>query len=428
MKDLTQKIDMCYESFSDFKNDTLFVTAIKQWDNGEYEFAYKTIEPLYKQNIGRAINFVGMMYELGLHFPKDFNIAFKHYKNAAKTKSLFGIYHLGRAFFDGIGTEINIRKAISAWKTITLLTTPVPQCLQETVYNLGLKFFYDPNLLNDKIGFALLCKAGDEKKNKAFFSSYVVAKRLCNKYITNNKITSKIDVISCIHESMRDDITITDDKIHYNVFKYITQGITNTHNLSLAQIANFLLILAHVLYLRDEAPRNEQNIIMLVELLEAGINDWIKSDTDRLYEMLKENKKNHRALKIYNLFHALTQLTPNNFSYSSQVAKNSRELFSQVGSSKNIFRNHTTSADVAELANILAYSFLTDGVDNLKNWTSCNMCDLTTFQIELVTNFIKRNENTNNISYVDLANNNPIIFSEFSLSVIQKCIDFYNAF
>jgi hypothetical protein len=69
------------------------------------------------------------------------------------------------------------------------------------------------------------------------------------------------------------------------------------------QETSMLLLRSLILYLWKEAPCDEQNAYMLVELLVHGVEDEDsyseESDLDRLISMLEEKKETHTAVSLY---------------------------------------------------------------------------------------------------------------------------------
>lgn len=100
-----------------------------------------------------------------------------------------------------------------------------------------------------------------------------------------------------------------------NIYSYIKDGseiprlvtsllANTTGNSPFIVAAENFLFLACVEYLYSEAPIEERNMFMILELINAGItknNDSpdYQTDLDRLFNMLNEKNPNHAALKHY---------------------------------------------------------------------------------------------------------------------------------
>lgn len=69
-----------------------------------------------------------------------------------------------------------------------------------------------------------------------------------------------------------------------------------------------MLLMALILYLKHEAPEDEQNFAMVMELLRAGNiedeEDYAPSPLDILFSELEMDKPEHIALKYYRLYHS----------------------------------------------------------------------------------------------------------------------------
>ena len=91
-------------------------------------------------------------------------------------------------------------------------------------------------------------------------------------------------------------------KLVTNLFKSTTPKGTQSND-PFWDTAASMLLMALVLYLKYEAPDDEQNFEMVLEMLRAGEvkedNDDYKSPLDRLFERLELKDTNHIALKYY---------------------------------------------------------------------------------------------------------------------------------
>lgn len=91
-------------------------------------------------------------------------------------------------------------------------------------------------------------------------------------------------------------------KLVTNLFKSTTPKGTQSSD-PFWDTAASMLLMALVLYLKYEAPEDEQNFEMVLEMLRAGEikedNDDYKSPLDKLFERLELKDNNHIALKYY---------------------------------------------------------------------------------------------------------------------------------
>lgn len=91
-------------------------------------------------------------------------------------------------------------------------------------------------------------------------------------------------------------------KLVTNLFKSTTPKGTQSSD-PFWDTAASMLLMSLVLYLKYEAPEDEQNFEMVLEMLRAGEvkedNDDYKSPLDKLFERLELKDNNHIALKYY---------------------------------------------------------------------------------------------------------------------------------
>ena len=69
---------------------------------------YSKIEDV--ESSGTALNNLGVMYKLGKSVPQDYDKAFYYYKKAYELKVNQAYKNLANCYFDGIGTEVNIKR------------------------------------------------------------------------------------------------------------------------------------------------------------------------------------------------------------------------------------------------------------------------------------------------------------------------------
>ncbi|MCL2740050.1 MAG: type IV secretory system conjugative DNA transfer family protein, partial [Oscillospiraceae bacterium] len=160
------------------------------------------------------------------------------------------------------------------------------------------RFFVTPNLLQANTSFVITDPKGELLRNTAGMfhnKGYKV------------KVLNLVDQThSCAYNPF---VYIKDDK---DVLKLIRTLIKNTTPPQAQQSDPFwekaetALLCALVFYLYKEAPDDEQNFSMVMELLRAaevreGQEDY-ESDLDRLFGMLEEKDPQHIALKQYQIF------------------------------------------------------------------------------------------------------------------------------
>ena len=96
-------------------------------------------------------------------------------------------------------------------------------------------------------------------------------------------------------------------KLVTNLFKSTTPKGSSTND-PFWDTAASMLLLALIFYLKYEAPEEEQNFVMVMELLRAGDvkedDDEYVSPLDMLFNRLETRNQEHIALKYYRAYHS----------------------------------------------------------------------------------------------------------------------------
>ena len=96
-------------------------------------------------------------------------------------------------------------------------------------------------------------------------------------------------------------------KLVTNLFKSTTPKGSSTND-PFWDTAASMLLLALIFYLKYEAPEEEQNFVMVMELLRAGDvkedDDEYVSPLDMLFNRLETRNPEHIALKYYRAYHS----------------------------------------------------------------------------------------------------------------------------
>lgn len=162
------------------------------------------------------------------------------------------------------------------------------------------RFFAKPNVMNANTSYVVLDPKGELLRD------------------TGNLLESKgydIKVFDLINMDkshcynpfvyLRDDNDI--QRLVTNLFKNTTPKGSQTQDPFWDQAATMLL-LALVYYLHYEAPTDEQNFPMVMEMIRAGDvredNEEYQSALDRLFEKLERRNPEHVALKYYRSYHS----------------------------------------------------------------------------------------------------------------------------
>ena len=130
------------------------------------------------------------------------------------------------------------------------------------------------------------------------------------------------------------------DVLH-SAFKLATCN-RNNENFDDFCLAQYKLLGSIMLYLFHEAPENEQNVFMVIELLNSAINDDpnCSSDWERMLLLLEEVDSNHVALKAYDDF---------------RILANKKEQ-DAITACRNIFKFWNSSSDIFGLIDFTAFS------------------------------------------------------------------------
>lgn len=162
------------------------------------------------------------------------------------------------------------------------------------------RFYCKPNLLQGNTSFVILDPKGELTRDTGGMLE---------------SVGYEVRVLDLIH---------MEDSFCYNPFRYIENDndaqrlVTNlfksttpkgsSSNDPFWDTAAQMLLMALVLYLVHEAPPQEQNFQMVLELLAAGEvkedNDSYQSTLDILFYQLAAREPNHIAVKYYNSYHS----------------------------------------------------------------------------------------------------------------------------
>ncbi|MGN0962389.1 MAG: VirD4-like conjugal transfer protein, CD1115 family, partial [Clostridia bacterium] len=162
------------------------------------------------------------------------------------------------------------------------------------------RFYAKPNIMNANTSFVILDPKGELLRD------------------TGNLLKAKgyeIKVIDLINMEkshcynpfvyLRNDNDI--QRLVVNLFKNTTPKGSQTTDPFWDQAA-MMLLLALVFYLHYEAPENERNFSMVMEMIRAGEvyedNDDYQSPLDELFDRLERRNSEHVALKYYRSYHS----------------------------------------------------------------------------------------------------------------------------
>ena len=162
------------------------------------------------------------------------------------------------------------------------------------------RFYAKPNIMNANTSFVVLDPKGELLRDTG---------HLLEEKGYEIKVLDLIDMEKShcynpfVYISSDDDI----QRLTTNLFKNTTPKGSQTQDPFWDQTAAMLLK-ALVCYLHYEAPPDEQNFPMVMEMIRAGDvkedNEEYQSVLDELFERLEERNPEHIALKYYRAYHS----------------------------------------------------------------------------------------------------------------------------
>lgn len=105
---------------------------------------------------------------------------------------------------------------------------------------------------------------------------------------------------------------------------------------SVPRLATWLIITSIFQYLYHEAISDEQNLFMVKELIDTGIDtseESYQTDLDRLYQLLRNQSAEHIAIKNYEKYKALAPF------YGLEIMMEAQDIFGFIGKPDNLFAN-----------------------------------------------------------------------------------------
>jgi hypothetical protein len=251
------------------------------------------------------------------------------------------------------------------------------------------------------------------------------------------------------------------DEDDNNLFSYINDGSemprlitsllahTTGNSPSIVAAENFLL-LSFAEYLYSEAPIDDQNMFMFMELLNAGITNMDSSDfktgLDRLFDMLEEKNPLHNSLRHYGDYKTAAGSNINfviqscivrlkHFDIRTQLFQNYSKteidinrLAMTILSNTRWLEKRKQSANVYSAEMLLLRSVLTYIAQKLP-WQKCNFAEIFTLinNLDTVENCVKDNTATAIATvYAEYSNLPPDLKSEAMTSMKKR--NFYRDF
>jgi Type IV secretory pathway, VirD4 components len=162
------------------------------------------------------------------------------------------------------------------------------------------RFFAKPNIMQANTSFFVLDSKGEILRDTGYL------------LIRQGYEVRALDLINmershCYNPFMYLEIDNDVQRLVTNLFKATTPKGAQTQD-PFWDTAASMLLLALIFYLKYEAPPDEQNFSMVMELLRAGEvredNDEYQSPLDELFNRLEMRDQNHIALKYYRDYHS----------------------------------------------------------------------------------------------------------------------------
>lgn len=162
------------------------------------------------------------------------------------------------------------------------------------------RFFCKPNLMQANTSFVVLDPKGENLRD---VGNLLRAKG----YVVRVLDLINMDRSDCYNPLvyLKDDNDV--QRLVTNLFKATTPKGSQAQD-PFWDTAASMLLLALIFYLKYEAPEEEQNFAMVMELLRAGEvneeNDSYQSPLDELFERLEMREPDHIAVKYYKDYHS----------------------------------------------------------------------------------------------------------------------------
>ena len=167
------------------------------------------------------------------------------------------------------------------------------------------RFYAKPNLMNANTSFVVLDPKGELLRDTG---------GLLEEKGYRIRVLDLVDMTKshCYNPFVYLDSDNDIQRLVTNLFRNTTQKGTKSSDPFWDQAAEMLL-LALVCYLHYEAPEEEQNFAMVMDMIRAGDvkenNDEYKSPLDMLFEKLEERNPEHVALKYYRSYRSASGKT-----------------------------------------------------------------------------------------------------------------------
>ena len=362
-------------------NEALYKSIGELIDQGEIEDAYRLVAPLAERDDPRALNFLGIFYEKGLHVPQDYETAFKLYTKSGALGEARGVCSVGLMYQSGYYLQQDYQRAFNCFKRSAEMGYAYGR------YCLGWAYYYGQGVAQDFAeAFTLFCHTADEvpyagylagmmcihgigisedsKKGEDLLRSSALrgcdeAKRFLSAFVEAEKtvIISQqvlpdgiIDPFVLLNKEMSDGLAIDGQTLG---FINTTKGKELCHT---GRIAEYYLLNCIVNYLFYEAPPDEQHVYMAAQFVDAALPDHFGgiSYFHRLMDMLRENENtmpSHPALLSYERFTALAG------DAAKMIAQSLRARFDIIGDQNNIFAYISKSQRISPMANLILQTF-----------------------------------------------------------------------
>jgi uncharacterized protein YrzB (UPF0473 family) len=128
-------------------------------------------------------------------------------------------------------------------------------------------------------------------------------------------------------------------------------------------LAERFFLMSLLEYLYDEAPKDEQNLFMVVELIEAGLHEETsESDLERLFQLLEEKYGQHIAKRHFENFktQASKEDSPDTteaIKETDAIIKACRKHFAPIGKPDDFFKYFKRERDARIVADLIVTTY-----------------------------------------------------------------------
>ncbi|MDR2750731.1 MAG: hypothetical protein LBC41_08735 [Clostridiales bacterium] len=298
-------------------------------DSEACEYTFEGVRPEDRKEALIAAK-EGFCHMHGIGCPVNVEIAAEKYQISADLGLPLAQYELAGLLASGCGVEKDLAAAASFYDVCSDVIT-------EAKYRLALMHLLGLGVDDCNAGNAMidaLSRSGHRKSIyfKALYAKYDFAPSYM---VYKDGLKPIRGLISSMIPSGMDIKNAAKDFVEFATIKECTHT---------ASVGKYLFLSAMLEFLRFESPKEETNIFMLVELIEAASGGKGQSDLDVIMSSFSETYPDHLAVEQYNDFYALFGV------FAGEITQSLRRDFPFIGKSSDIFAFFRNKYDAPKLA------------------------------------------------------------------------------